>query len=435
VKIAVFGLGYVGAVTAACLAERGHAVTGIDPHVGKVELINAGRSPIVEAGIEPLIRAGVDAGRLRATTDPSAAADCDVALLCVGTPSRRNGQVELALIAQATADLGRVIRDSPRMLVVFRSSMPPGSVDRCLVPLLQDASGRQVGEELHVAYCPEFLREGSGVADFYDPPFLVIGTDDDWVATRLSELFDFVSVRPTLLSIASAEMLKYACNAFHAVKVVFANEIGVVAAALGADARAVMRTFCQDTSLNIAPAYLRPGFAYGGSCLPKDLRALVHEARMADVDLPLLSTVAVSNEHHVRRAIDAVVATGEREVALLGLSFKHGTDDLRESPYVDLAEVLLGKGAHLRIYDAQVNPDRLTGSNGAAVDEHLPHLRRILHRRPEDALEGAGVAVVAAAEDDIVAALLANPPMTILDLCGFLGPDVERLPGYSGIAW
>jgi GDP-mannose 6-dehydrogenase len=308
-------------------------------------------------------------------------------------------------------------------------------VDGRVAPRIADASGRNRGVGFAAASCPEFLREATGMADFYDPPFLVLGTEDPHAADVVRHLFSFLGRDLTVTDTRTAEMLKYSCNAFHALKVVFANEMGVIAKESGADAREVMRLFCTDDRLNLSPRYLSPGFAFGGSCLPKDLRGLVHQARSLDLDVPLLATVAVSNEQHVRRAVDAVIETGRRRVCLLGLSFKPGTDDLRESPQVELAERLLGKGLEVTIYDATVNPDRLVGRNQAFVAERLPHLNRLLHSDPVLALEGAGCAVVATSEPEVVEALLNVRPPRVLDLQGGLGSAVESMPGYEGIAW
>ncbi|MBA2497659.1 MAG: nucleotide sugar dehydrogenase [Acidimicrobiia bacterium] len=435
-RIAVFGLGYVGSVTASCLARAGHDVIGVDPDQHKVDLMSEGRSPIVEPGLNEIVAEARTAGRLGAVTSLDSLAERDLTIVCVGTPSKSNGDLDLHFAERVATDIGAALADSDSYhVVVFRSTMLPGSVQGRLVPLLEAASGRTVGETLGIAMCPEFLREGSSVSDFFDPPLTVIGADDDRAAGVVRRLFAFLDAPAEVVDVPSAEALKYACNAFHAIKVSFANEIGRLCQATGADSRQVMQLFCRDESLNLSAAYLRPGFSFGGSCLPKDLRALVHRARSLDIDLPLLASVLPSNEHHLRRAVDWVLETGIRTAAILGLSFKAGTDDLRESPSVALAEMLIGKGIELRIYDAHVNPERLFGANRFYVENRLPHLNRLLTPLPSPALSGAGAAIVATSEPAVVNALLGDPPPHVLDLSGRLGPDVEALPGYVGLAW
>jgi GDP-mannose 6-dehydrogenase len=438
-RVAVVGLGYVGAVTAACLADLGHEVVGVDVDPHKVSLINASRSPIVEPGLEERIARARAAGRLRAQHSLSGLPDqVEVFLICVGTPTGRGGAVDLSNLEQVIAEIGAAckVHDPSRFhAVVVRSTVPPGTVDGPVRALLAERSGLRVDEQIGLAHCPEFLREGSGVADFLHPPFTVAGVRDDRTAELLAELFGTLDAPVHRTTVTAAEALKYACNAFHAVKITFANEMGRLMGALGVDGREVMRIFCEDHQLNLSAAYLRPGFAFGGSCLPKDLRALLAVARKADAELPMLAAVLPSNEALVQAVTRRVLELGIRNGALLGLSFKPETDDLRESPYVELAEALSGKGVRLRIYDPVVRPDRLFGSNRRYVDEHLPHLRDLLQADPATALAGAEVAVVANPAPAGVAALLAAPPPRILDLCGRLGPQVEALPGYEGVAW
>jgi len=437
-KVAVLGLGYVGSVTAACLADRGHTVVGVDPDEWKVGAIRDGRSPIVEPGLAELVQRTTAAGTLDATTDAHAALDGSVAsLVCVGTPSRGNGSLDLSFVERVAEQIGVWLRAALGFhVVVVRSTVLPGTVERTVAPMLERASGRKAGTDFGVAMCPEFLREATAVPDFYDPPFTVVGTGDQRSADLARELFGFLAHRPYHeVGIADAEAIKYACNAFHAVKVAFANEVARFSSSAGVDTRRVMDVFVDDDRLNLSSTYLRPGFAFGGSCLPKDLRALLYAARTADQDLPMLSSVLPSNELHIREAARAVLASGARCVALLGLSFKSGTDDLRESPYVELAETLLGKGVDLRIYDAEVNPTRVFGANRAYMEQHLPHLSRILHADPASALEGVQCAVVATAEGPVVEALRATPPGLLLDVCGLLPADIEAVAGFRGLAW
>ncbi len=436
-NIVVVGLGYVGAVTAACLAELGHTVVGVDVDQRKVEELDAGRSPIVEPRLDDLVAATRASGRFRVTTElGEAMSDCHAAVVCVGTPARSDGTVDLGYVEKVTAEIGRELSHASGFVaVVYRSTMPPGTVDGRLRPVLERESSRKADVDFGVAMVPEFLREGSGVYDFLNPPFTVAGVRDDRTLDVVTALFAGLD-RPThALTIEVAESLKYACNAFHALKVTFANEIGRILSALDVDSREVMQVFRQDDRLNISPAYLRPGFAFGGSCLPKDLRALLHVARVHDVEVPMLNGVLRSNETHLRLALRRVLDAGERDVALLGLSFKPETDDLRESPFVELAETLAGKGIRLRIYDPIVNPDRLIGANLRYMESRLPHLREMLVSVPEDAVRGVSMAVVGTSDASTVRALLEARPAHVLDVHGRLGSAVEALPGYEGLAW
>ncbi len=440
-KVAVFGLGYVGTVTAACLAKNGHDVWGVDPESTKVDMISTGVSPVVEPDLGRLVSNAVEAGALHATTDPAGAVDgADVSLVCVGTPSSTYGSTDLTYVVRAAKEIAQALASSQARSdrfhsVVVRSTVPPGTVEGMVVPAIEAELGRAAGDGFGAAMCPEFLREGSGVADFFDPPFTVVGTSDPRVVETMSSLFGFLERPIRAVSVATAEALKYACNAFHATKVSFANELARLYRPLGVDTRQVMELFCEDRHLNISPRYLRPGFAFGGSCLPKDLRALLHLGRMNSVDLPLLLGTATSNELTIRDIVQRVLATGRRKIALLGLSFKSETDDLRESPNVELAETLLGKGCELRIYDPIVEPSLLFGTNLRYVQSRLPHLQRLLTTTPAEALEGSEVAVVASNAGTIPEAVVGARPPIVIDLTGRLGPDVEALPGYQGAGW
>ena len=439
-RVAVIGLGYVGTVTAACLASRGHDVWGVDVEAAKVDEIRAGRSPVAEPGLDTLIAETVAGGTLHATTSCAEALDgADVSLVCVGTPSAARGGTDLFYVRRAVDDLVAALREvrppaSGRHSVVIRSTVPPGTVDEVVIPALTEGlAGTRV--TAGAAMCPEFLREGSGVADFFAPPFVVAGTSDPRAAEALTAMFGFSGQPVRIVDVRTAEALKYACNAFHATKVSFTNEVSRLFRLLGVDAREVMSLFCEDQILNISPAYLRPGFAFGGSCLPKDLRSLLHLARVNGADLPLLAGTLSTNELVISEAVDRVLACDTRTVALLGLSFKMNTDDLRESPKVELAERLVGKGFDVRIYDPVVHPARLVGSNRRYVESKLPHLERLLTYEPGEALRGAGAAIVSSSDQAVLAALLAAPPPHVIDLSGRLGSEVESLPGYEGLGW
>lgn len=441
-NVTLFGLGYVGSVTATCLAARGHRVVGVDTDPGKVASLNAGRPPVSEPGLAELLVAAVGAGALRATGSVTdGLVGSDLSLVCVGTPSAPNGSTDLGYVRRVVREIGVALAGSTRPhTVVIRSTVPPGTVEDVVVPELEAASGRTVGGALQVAMCPEFLREGSSVEDFFHPPFLVVGGSSA-AAAAVRELFAFVDVEPQVVALRSAESVKYACNAFHALKVAFTNELSRLYRMLDVDSRQVMDVFVGDRQLNISPAYLRPGFAFGGSCLPKDLRSLLHLARMTCVDLPVLQGALVSNEMLVRDVAERVLhavdsgGAGNRRVALLGLSFKHNTDDLRESPNVALAEMMLGKGLDVRIHDPFVNTAKLSGANLRYVQERLPHLQKVLYDDAADALLGAHVAVVSSSDPDVLRTLAGSAPPVVIDLDGRLGAPVEALAGYEGVGW
>ena len=440
-RVAVFGLGYVGTVTAACLASGGHEVRGVDPEVAKVDMVSGGASPVVEPQLDEMVARAVGAGLLRATTSAVEALEgADVSLLCVGTPSTPRGSTDLAHLRRAVGEIAEALLGSetaPRGFhcVVVRSTVPPGTLEQEVAPILEAQLGPLAGAGVGLASCPEFLREGSGVADFLDPPFTVVGTSEPRVAGTLGRLFAFVDAPFRVVPVRTAEALKYTCNAFHAVKVSFANELSRLLRPLGVDGRSVMELFCEDDRLNISPRYLRPGFAFGGSCLPKDLRSILHMGRMNSVDLPLLTGTLTSNELTLRDVVDQVLSSGCRRVALLGLSFKMQTDDLRESPNVELAETLLGKGISIRIFDPIIQPSRLMGTNLRYIEARLPHLRELLTDSPQTAIQGADAAIASTSAASVVDALVAEPPSLLIDLDGRLGDEIEALPGYRGAGW
>src|SRR5258708_6046619 len=439
-KVAVIGLGYVGTVTAACVAANGHDVWGVDVDAAKVDEIRAGRSPVAEPGLDALVARAVTDGTLHATTSCVDAFDgTDVSLVCVGTPSTERGGTDLSYVRRAVDSIVAALRTvkppaSHHHSVVIRSTVPPGTVDDMVVPAL---TGGLAGTDITIgaAMCPEFLREGSGIADFHASPFVVVGTSDPGVAKTVANLLSFLDQPVRVVDTRAAEALKYACNAFHATKVSFANEMGRLFRLLGVDSREVMSLFCEDDVLNISATYLRPGFAFGGSCLPKDLRSLLYLARTCSADLPLLAGTLATNELVINEAVGRVVARDARTVALLGLSFKMNTDDLRESPNVELAERLIGKGFDVRIYDPVVNPARLVGANRRHVESKLPHLARLLTHEPSEALRGDAIAIASARDKPDIYALLSKPPPHVIDLSGRLGSDVESLPGYEGLSW
>ncbi|OLZ56368.1 nucleotide sugar dehydrogenase [Amycolatopsis sp. WAC 04169] len=437
-KISVFGLGYVGCVSAACLAGRGHEVVGVDVNPVKIELVSSGKAPVVEERIGELTAEVVAAGKLRATTDVrQAIADSEVSLICVGTPSAPNGSLSTAFLERVAEEIGEALRDkTERHTVVFRSTMLPGTCLDLLVPILEKSSGRTAGVDFGVAVNPEFLREGSSVKDFFDPPKTVIGELDPASGDVVAALYEGLPGEVFRVAIPVAEMTKYADNSFHGLKIGFANELGAICRALGLDSHQVIDVFLADRKLNISPAYLRPGFAFGGSCLPKDLRGLVYAAHRADVAVPILSHVLPSNDEHLQRAFDLVARTGKRKIGLFGLSFKPGTDDLRESPLVELAERLLGKGYDLRIYDANVSLSRLMGANREYIEGRLPHLGQLLAGSIDEVVDHAEVCLIGSSDPEVLAALPAGGGRTIIDLVRVPDAAERRAEeGYVGLAW
>jgi GDP-mannose 6-dehydrogenase len=417
-RVSVFGLGYVGCVTSACLAKAGHEVVGVDLNRDKVEMISAARSPIVEPGLGDLLAEVVFSGRLRATesTDDAVQAT-DVALICVGTPGRGNGQLDTSAVERVGEEIGRALRGRDRYTVVLRSTVLPGTTERRLAPAIARGAERALEGWLGLAINPEFMREGSSLRDFAQPPMTLVGAADDATVSALRALYASVEAPFVTTTVRSAEMAKYVSNAFHALKVSFANEIGDVCAALGGDAQEVMRVFLMDRKLNVSEAYLRPGFAFGGSCLPKDVRALVHAAHAADLSLPLLSSILPANEAQVRRGVEAVLQTRRRRVGVVGLAFKPGTDDLRESPMVTLVETLIGKGCEVRILDQSVAIARLVGANRRFIEEEIPHISALMCDEVEALVAHAEVLVVGAAGEAAARALAAaRPDQVVIDL-------------------
>ena len=431
--IAVFGLGYVGAVSAACLANQGHNVIGIDSNPTKAELIARGKSPVVEKDLAGLIARAVAAGRLRASTDPRAAIrESDLALVCVGTPSRANGDLDLTYVKRVCEEIAQELRDKETFsAVVIRSTVLPGTLRNLVIPTLEAGSGKKAGIDFGVGLFPEFLRESTAVQDFHHPPKVVIAATDHRTRTMLQSLNAGFDAPRICTEIEIAELVKYADNTWHALKVAFANEIGSISKALGIDGGAVMDVFCQDIKLNISPYYLRPGFAFGGSCLPKDVRALTYKARSLDLDLPLINSILPSNRTHIDRAVQMVLDREERNVGVLGLSFKAGTDDLRESPVVELVERLLGKGHEIRIFDHNVNLSRLVGANRAYIYQHLPHIAKLLVDDVDEVVNHGGTIVIGN-RDRYFAEVIGRLNMSdrVIDLV-----RIDAQGAYNGICW
>src|SRR3954452_12697359 len=439
-RVSIFGLGYVGTVCAACLARFGHEVVGVDLNEDKNAQISAGRSPIVEPGLEELIGEAVEAKRLSATSDHAQAiAGSELSLICVGTPSRRNGSLDTSHLEHVAQSIGTALRASEqRHTVVVRSTLLPGSTLGLVRPALERESERRCGEDIGLAYNPEFLREGSAVADFLDPPYTLVGGLDEASARTAAQLYESLDAPLHLVTIPEAEMAKYAANAFHAAKIVFANEIASFSHAAGVDGRRVMDLLVQDSRLNISPAYLRPGFAFGGSCLPKDVRALLHAARQRDVELPLLESVPESNQLQLRRGIELVLAQPGKRVCVLGLSFKAGTDDLRESPVVQLVETLVGKGYAVQIYDGNVNLARLLGTNREYIEAVVPHLADLMVDEAEQALDACDTVVIGNDSPEFAGLVADRDSQPVVDLVGLSLSDSQREAlgeRYLGIAW
>lgn len=437
-NICVFGLGYVGAVSSACLANDGHNVIGCDPYQVKTDLINDGHSPVIEDKIEELVGEGVSSGRLRATTSAEEAVMAsDLAFICVGTPSQPNGALDLSYVERVSEDIGKVLKDKDDyFVVVVRSTVLPGTTNTIVIPALERTSGKKAGVDFGVCMNPEFLREGTAVDDFYDPPKLVIGHDnDDRAADMLQPLGDKADCPVVRCPLEVAEMVKYVDNTWHAVKVAFANEIGRVAKANDIDGQAVMDIFVQDEKLNLSNKYLRPGFAFGGSCLPKDVRAINAHARGHDLDLPLLGSVLPSNERHIETAMQMVLDAGSKKVAVLGLSFKAGTDDMRESPMVEVVERLIGKGYDLRIFDENINLARLMGANQKYILDQIPHIGNLMVNTMDEALNHADTVIIgnsAPAFKDVPPMLKNNQQM--VDFVRILD-DPKPIANYEGLGW
>jgi len=437
-RISVFGLGYVGTVTGACLAELGHSVTGVDINPLKVGLITGGQSPIVEQDIDEIIRKVVGSGKFK-TTDKvdTAVRSTDLALICVGTPSRPNGSLELASMRRVSSQIGRALKARRRyFVVVVRSTVLPGTVESVVIPILERQSGKKAGRDFGVCMNPEFLREGSSVHDFYHPPKHVLGELDRRSGDVLLRIYERVDAQVFRVPIKIAEMVKYCDNSFHALKVAYANELGGLCREYGIDSHRVMNIFCSDTKLNISPAYLKPGFAFGGSCLPKDLRAIVSETKRLDLDSPILGSILSSNKAQIAKVVKMIMARKGKKLGFLGLSFKGGTDDLRESPIVEVIEALLGKGFDLRIYDKYVSLARLLGANGSYIEKEIPHIADLIEEDLGALASFADVLVVANHSSEYAAlAKKLDRSKTLIDLVRIVENASKIKAVYHGISW
>jgi len=434
-RVTVFGMGYVGCVTATCLAHDGHEVTGIDVDSNKVDLINGSQSPIMEAGLDDMIRRCRENGRLRA--EPRAKSLGDISLVCVGTPSNDNGSLDLRQLLRVCEEIGMLLKDTSAYHVVnIRSTVVPGTVEEVIIPILEQKSMRKAGKDFGVCMNPEFLRESTAIKDFYQPPFTIIGALDKPSADVAERLYTGINAPLERVPIKVAEMIKYACNSFHALKVSFANEIGNLCKVLSIDSWQVMDIFCKDNKLNLSAYYLRPGFAFGGSCLPKDLRAITHLAKMKDVDVPVLGAVLASNQLQIEKAYSMIRRTGKMKVGMLGLSFKAGSDDLRESPNVALVERLIGKGYHVSIYDDDVSLSELRGKNRQFIERTLPHISSLMKPSLAEVLEQSDVLTLCKKQQEFESAIkTANDQIPVIDLVRVLENGAAKSPLYEGICW
>jgi len=438
VRISVFGLGYVGSVSAGCLASLGHDVIGVDTNPIKVNMINSGQSPVIEAGLDELISKGVKAGRVRADTRATEAiAASDVSLVCVGTPSDHNGSLNLAFVERVCGEIGQALASKEDYhTVVLRSTMLPGSTEERVIPILESASGRRAGQDFGVSFNPEFLREGTAVHDFHHPPFTLVGRLQDRGAQMVADLYTDIDAPLLVVPLKVAETVKYVNNAFHALKVAFANEIGNICKQQGVDSHQVMDIFCMDDKLNLSPYYLKPGFAFGGSCLPKDLRALLYHAHHMDLSVPVLEAILPSNELQVKRGFDLIKQTGRKKVGVLGFSFKAGTDDLRESPMVELIETLIGKGYHVKIYDKNVSLARLHGANKAYIEREIPHIATLMCQSMEKVLAESEVIIIGNKAPEFRQAFQkTRQDQVVIDLVRIMKDTQQMDTRYEGICW
>ncbi len=441
-RISVFGLGYVGCVSAALLAQKGHRVIGVDVNPEKVDIINNGKCPIIEKDLDRILHEVVRTeqnknGMLNATTDQiSAVIDTDVSLICVGTPSNINGSLKLDYVAKCAGEIGEGLKKKDAYHVVaLRSTVLPGSVEEAVIQVIREKSGKKPGEDFGAVMNPEFLREGTSVHDFNNPPITVIGELDEKSGDMIQSIYHFLDAPVVRTDLRTAEMIKYANNSFHALKVSFANEIGVICKEMGIDSHKVMEIFCMDQKLNLSPYYLKPGFAFGGSCLPKDLRAIEYKAREKDLETPVIRSIMESNRIHLERVISHIIRAGRKKIGILGLSFKAGTDDLRESPLVILTERLIGKGFDIRIYDENVSLARLIGANKEYIEKEIPHISSLMCTKIEDVVSHAELLVIGNKSGEFTDVLAHKSGKIIYDLARIADYGTDVPEGYEGVAW
>ena len=436
-KINIFGLGYVGCVSAACLARNNHNVTGIDIDPVKVKIINDGKSPIVEEGLDELIQKTVSTGYLKASQKDIP--DADISIICVGTPSNENGSLDLKFIKQVAEDIGNYLKDLNHYhVIVNRSTILPGSIEKIVIPILEEKSSKKLGEDFGVCMNPEFMREGTSIYDYYNPPFTLIGSNDEKSGKLVAQLYENVEAPLYFTDIKTAEMVKYASNTFHALKVTFANEIGNICKRLNIDSHSVMEIFSKDTKLNISNYYLKPGFAFGGSCLPKDLRAITYKARELDLDLPLLNSLMQSNKQQIENAFNQILKLNKRKIGFAGLSFKAGTDDLRESPIVELIEKLIGKGFNVSIFDREVSLAKLFGSNKRYIETTIPHISSLMKNSIDEMISESEIIVIGKKEVAYKEPLLyaiKNNNVYLFDLVRLFNNNEIPKERYEGICW
>jgi len=436
-SISLFGLGYVGSVSAACFAHMGHKVTGVDISKTKIEMLDSGRSPIIEARMEELVAAANKSCRLHATTDSTAAVlASDISFVCVGTPSLRSGKLDLSHVEHVSREIGSALKQKTSFhTVVLRSTVLPGTTETLMIPAIENASGKKAGADFAVCYNPEFMREGSAVGDFLQPPYTILGSQDSQHLAILRELYKDIPAATFEVSIRVAEMVKYVSNLYHAVKVGFANEVGTLCKHMSVEADQVTKIFMSDTKLNISSAYLSPGFAFGGSCLPKDLRAITYRGKELDLELPLLESLMPSNAKHVDRGVEAVLRTGKRRIGMLGLSFKAGTDDLRESPQVQLIKRLLGEGCQVKVWDKDVSLGRLAGSNRQYIEEVIPHIGSLLSADMAEVIRDSDVVVIGTKIEKTELAKLLSSGQLVIDLVNLDPAKRPQAAAYEGICW
>lgn len=437
-KISIFGLGYVGAVSAGCLAKDGHSVIGVDPYQPKVDLINAGKTPVIEKDIGEIMQKAVADGLLSATQDVRRAVfDTDMSLICVGTPSQTNGSLDLKYVRKVCEEIGAALQDKEGFhVVVARSTMLPGSMRSLVIPVLEESSGKQAAVDFGVCNNPEFLRESTAVYDYYNPPKTVIGETDTRAGDLLASIYANLDAPLVRTSVETAEMVKYTDNVWHALKVGFANEIGNICKAVDIDSHEVMEIFCKDTKLNLSPYYMKPGFAFGGSCLPKDVRALTYKARVSDIEVPILNAIIPSNQRQIEKGLAMIIEKGSRKVGILGFSFKAGTDDLRESPLVEVIERLIGKGYDIRLYDRNVKIASLVGANKDYILNHIPHISKLMVDSIDEVLAHADTIVIGNGAEEFRAVAEQIPAgKSVVDLVRIINRRSSAGPGYDGICW